>query len=136
MKSKLVKRLLSLILATAILASGMAVMATDVPTPYYDATAKISASLSISSSGLASCGGSIRLSDSSCYANLTLKLQKNTSNGWSTLYTWTQSDATSISGSRYVTSGYTYRVVCSANVYKSSGTYVESPFATSSKVYY
>ena len=76
MKSKLVKRLLSLILATAILASGMAVMATDVPTPYYDATAKISASLSISSSGLASCGGSIRLSDSSCYANLTLKLQK------------------------------------------------------------
>lgn len=136
MKAKLIRRLLCLMLATTILASGMAVMAADVPTPYYNATAKISASLSISSSGLASCGGSIRLSDSSCYANLTLQLQKYTSNGWSPVYTWTQSNATSISGSRYVTSGYNYRVICSANVYTSSGTYVESPSATSSTVYY
>ena len=136
MINKLFQRLICFLVVSAMLASGMVAMASDVPTPYYDSTASISAGLSISSSGLASCSGRIRLSESSCYANLTLQLQKYTSNGWSPVYTWTQSNATSISGSRYVTSGYNYRVICSANVYTSSGTYVESPSATSSTVYY
>ena len=133
---KMIRRICCLLLATAILASGMAVMAADVPTPYYDATAQISTSLEISSSGLASCTGRITLSDSSCYANLTLQLQRYTSKGWSPVYTWTESDASTISGYRYVTSGYSYRVICNANVYTSSGTYVESPSVTSQTVYY
>lgn len=134
MKQKTLKRLLCVLLVMAVLTSGVTVAAADIM-PYYDATSRITASLTISSSGLASCGGTIRLSDSDCYANLTLQLQRYTSNGWSPVYTWTESDATNISGLRYVTSGYYYRVICNANVYTSSGTYVESPSATHT-VYY
>lgn len=136
MKQRIRNRLVCILVVMAILTSGMTVMATDTATPYYDATTRISASLTISSSGLASCSGTIRLSDSSCYANLTLKLQRYENHAWTTVYTWTENDATSISGSRYVTSGYYYRVVHSANVYSSSGKYIESPSVTSSSKYY
>ena len=136
MKVKNLKRLFCVLMAVAILASGMTVAAADIPTPYYDATARITASLSISTSGLASCSGAITLSDSSCSASLTMKLQQYTSSGWSTIETWSTSNSTRLSKTRYVTSGYYYRVVTSANVYNSSGKYVESPSATSTSKYY
>ena len=136
MKVKTTKRLLCLLLSVTILASGMVVMAADTPTPYYDATASISASLTISTSGLASCGGSVTLSDSSAFATLTMKLQQYTSSGWTTIEPWSTSTSTRLSKTKYVTHGYYYRVVTSANVYDANGHYVESPSVTSASKYY
>lgn len=135
MKAKTMKRLLCVLLSVALLASGMSVAAVDIPTPYYDATSRISAGLSISSSGLASCNGSIVLSGSGNSATLTMKLQQYTSSGWTTIGSWsTQSSL--IYKNQYVYHGYYYRVVASANVYSASGTYIESPSVTSSMEYY
>lgn len=136
MKVTTLKRLFCILLSVALLASGMSVAAMDVPTPYYDATASITAGLSISTSGLASCSGTIRFSDASASATLTMKLQQYTSSGWSTIGSWSTASATSLYKTQYVTHGYYYRVVTSANVYNSAGSYVESPSATSASKYY
>ena len=135
MKAKTMKRLLCVLLSVALLASGMSVAATDIPTPYYSGTDRITAGLSISSSGLASCSGSIGLSYSSYSATLTMKLQQYTSDGWTTIGSWS-TQTTRLSKSQYVLHGYYYRVVCSANVYDGSGNYVESPSVKSSNEYY
>ena len=135
MKAKTMRRLLCVLLSVALLASGMSVAAVDIPTPYYDATASITAGLTISSSGLASCSGSIMLSSSGNSATLTMKLQQYTSSGWTTIGSWS-TQTTRLYKNQYVVHGYYYRVVCSANVYSSSGTYIESPSVKSSNEYY
>lgn len=136
MKAKKFKRLVSVLLSIVVLTVGITATAIDIPSPCYDGTTRISASLTISSTGRANCNGTIVLSSSSYSSDLTMKLQRSTGSGWSTVYTWNKDDASTISGSRYVTSGYYYRVVVSANVYDASGNYIESPSATSSSVYY
>lgn len=130
MKIKTVKRMLCLLLAVVLLTSGISVFADDGISPYYTGTATISASLSISTSGKATCTGKIHLY-SSYTATLTVKLQRYENGYWSTVKSWSTSDSTSLSKSYYVTSGYSYRVVTSASVYNSSGKYVEGPSATS-----
>ena len=55
MKIKTVKRVLCLLLAVVLLTSGISVFADDGISPYYTGTATISASLSISTSGKATC---------------------------------------------------------------------------------
>lgn len=137
MKTKLIRRLLCVLLTLSLLSSGLTAFAANEyePMPCYNSTLSIAANLSISSSGLASCSGNIRFSDSSASANVVMKLQRYKNSSWSTVATWSANDATSLSKTRYVTGDYYYRVVFSATVY-SSGTYVESPSATSSMVYY
>lgn len=137
MKVKTMKRLLCILLAVTLLSSGFTALAAmpDTAVPYYTGTASIYANLSISSTGLASCSGNISLR-SGYVANLTMKLQQYTSNGWTTIETWFTATQKGLSGSRYVTHGYYYRVVTSASVYTSSGGYVESPSVTSSSKYY
>ena len=135
MKRKIMKRVFCVLLSVVILASGFTAFAADI-SPRYDATSRITANLSINSSGLASCRGTIALRDLSYTATLTLHLQRYQGGSWTDVYSWSTSDAVTLSKSRYVVSGYSYRVVTSATVYSASGAYIESPSATSSTVYY
>lgn len=126
MKVKTVKRILCVILTVALLMSGTSAFAGDV-TPRYTGTSAIATDLSVSSTGKASCMASIVLY-SGYTATLTMKLQQYNGSYWTT---WSTSDSKSLSKSYYVSSGYSYRVVTSAKVYNSSGTYVETPSVTS-----
>lgn len=134
MKLKKLRHLICILLTVALLTSGLSVFAEDIA-PYYTGTSAISASLSISSSGKASCSGIIRLY-SGYSASFTMKLQKYTGGYWSTVKTWSTSDKHILSKEYYVTSGYNYRVVTSASVYNSSGAYVETTSAISQTVSY
>jgi len=93
--------------------------------PFYTGTISISASLSISTSGKASCYSSIYLY-SGYTANLTMHLQRKATNGtWITIESWYGSGS-GITGvvltESYwgLSAGNTYRVFASANVYKNS----------------
>lgn len=129
MKAKTVKRILCIVLTVAFLTSGVSAFAGDVG-PRYKGTATISADLSISSTGKASCAGVVVLY-SGYTATLTMKLQQYNGSYWTTIKSWSTSDSKSLSKSYYVSSGYSYRVVTSAKVYNSAGTYVETPSVTS-----
>ena len=142
------KRTCSLMIALAIvLALGaFPVQAEDVD-PYdpgpiieeYQHLLTISAGLSISSSGLATCAGagnSYYVSDT-CY--LTLRLYRQSSDGtWSVIKTWyaSGSPAAAATKSYYVTHGHNYKVVATVSVYTSTGTYIETVSKTSKIVYY
>jgi len=99
----------------------------------------LGASLTINSSGLASCSGYVCPSDNSTNTTLTVELQKKSGNSWVSEYSWSGSSVgmrTAVaSGTRYVVRG-TYRVVSTANVYSSSGTLLETQSVTSKEVTY
>lgn len=129
MKVKIVKRVLSMLMTVALLTSGINAFAGEV-SPRYTGTSTIVTDLSISSTGKATCAGTVVLY-SGYTATLTMKLQQYNGSYWTTIQTWSTSDSKSLSKSYYVSSGYSYRVVTSAKVYNSSGTYVETPSVTS-----
>ena len=89
----------------------------------------ISAGLGISSSGKAHYSGSIDASSNSYTVALTVSLQKSTSNGWTTVKSWSGSGSGQcgliVEGYYYVDNG-TYRVCSSAKVYKSTGLLLET----------
>jgi hypothetical protein len=99
----------------------------------------IGASLSINSSGLASCGGYVMPSDSNTNSTVTVELQRKSGNSWTSEYSWSGSSTgtwtAAASGTRYVVRG-TYRVVTTAKVYSSSGSLLETQSVTSSEVTY
>ena len=71
--------------------------------------------------------------------SLTLNLQRSIDGGtWSSLFTWTASGSGTVSktGFRYVTPGYYYRCVAYVTIRTSSGTFVESTYATSNVTHY
>lgn len=96
--------------------------------PRFTGISTLTSTLNISSSGAASCSGSVRLY-SGYTANLTVELQKD----GSTIKTWTNSGSGKITagGTYYVPSGHDYVVVTTATVYDSNSVEVESPSATS-----
>ena len=99
----------------------------------------LSAGLSIDSSGQAHCTGSVTPSDDSYTSNLTVSLQKNTGNGWSTVKSWTDSGVGQmgviIDRYWYVTRG-TYRVCSTAQIYNSAGSLIETePYYSATKTY-
>lgn len=98
----------------------------------------LNATLDIDASGRATCYSSARDSDRTDSVSLYMELQRS-SNGssWTTVKSWstTGSSFVSLTQSWYVnTSGYSYRVVATASVYNSAGTFVESVTATSAVV--
>ena len=135
------KRILSLLLAL-VLFMGSAVPAfaaesESAVTPRYTYIARMSAALEISSLGVANCGGS-------CYVpgadtvKFTCKLQRYEDSSWTTVKTWTDTDAPTCGLSKYyaVSSGYTYRVRTTCSVYNASGVLVESGTCYSHQVEY
>lgn len=69
---------------------------------------------------------------------INISLQRYSNNSWTTIKSWSNTaNGTSmgLSGSHYVTKGYSYRMVSSGVVYR-SGSQVESAAHTSSSKYY
>ncbi|MGB4596204.1 MAG: hypothetical protein WBI14_09920 [Anaerolineaceae bacterium] len=98
-------------------------------TPNYVGTIRITAGLSISAGGLASCSATVSLY-SGYVANLTMYLQRKGSNGyWTTIESWS-GNGSGISGVSLFESysglakGTTYRVYAVAYVYQ-NGNYIE-----------
>ncbi len=112
-------------------ASGAESISTEsgIISPRFTAILSISAGLSINSSGKAACAGSVTPSSNTYTADMTVSLEKSTSNGWSTIKSWTGSGTgyvgVVIDAYYYVTSG-TYRVCTTAKIYNSSGTLLET----------
>ncbi|WP_347487747.1 hypothetical protein [Desulfoscipio sp. XC116] len=98
-------------------------------TPQFTYISLLSPGLSINSSGKATCMGLASAYNSSHTTKLTVKLQKSTGSGWSTIKTWSAS-ATGVSiadieEDYYVARG-TYQVCATAKVYNASGNLLET----------
>ena len=98
-------------------------------TPLFTYISFLDPRLSINSSGLATCYGSVSLYSSSQTVQLTVALQKSTTNGWAEVIAWTDSapgvPGVSLERQYYVAKG-TYRVCVTARVYNASGTLLET----------
>jgi hypothetical protein len=97
--------------------------------PRFTAILSMGAGLSINSWGKATCSGFVTPQSNLYTSELTVSLQKSTSNGWSTIKSWIGSGVgfagVVIEGHHYVASGK-YRVCSTAKVYNSSGTLLET----------
>ncbi len=102
----------------------------------YSCVTAISASLSIDSTGNATCGGSITMYNN-CEGDATLSLQKNVNNQWITVKSWGKHDGPQVILSKTfsVTHGYDYRTEYSVEVYK-NGVYIETATVTSPTSHY
>jgi len=94
--------------------------------------------LSIATSGLSSSYSDIVLTYSSDKAELIMDLQQLKSGVWTTIKSWNTSGSGTVYLDKdwYVVSGYSYRVYTTAKVYNSSGTLLETAYATSNSVFY
>ena len=129
--------LLSLCMLTFTFSTASAAEATV--QPRYQRICYFTASLEISSSGRATCYGSVTPWDSTDIVDLTMELQRTTSGGiWTTIKTWTNSGSVSVSVDKdwYVASGYYYRVAVNASLYTADGTFVEGVTEYSVTKYY
>lgn len=97
--------------------------------PRYTNIRSLTASLEISTSGCASCYGKVMLTKSTDTVDLTMELQRSSDGtSWHTVKTWDTSGSGTIYLDKdwYVTSGYSYQVHITAEVYSSNGALVET----------
>lgn len=89
----------------------------------YTATDSVSASLSISSGGVASCTGKIQALASGSSCKITTKLLRKSGNSWTTVETWSGSGSGKASaGGKVSVSSGTYKVTVSGSVTAADGT--------------
>ena len=107
--------------------------------PRYDLTDTVTAGLSISSSGVATCKGRIAPTYDDCTSSVTVRLQRKSGNSWVTLRTWTASGTgthgSSAGGTYTLTTHGTYRVYVSGTVVASDGTREPVSKSTPNKYY-
>ena len=133
-------RLLSLLLAVILIASAIPVLAasSDIAPYRYDYVSSCSISLNISSRGRATCTSDISLRRG-VNAEMTVTLYKSTNKrNWDYVTSWDTSGSSSLvlEKNYYVMSGYYYKAELSADVYNSSGSFLENVTSTSSIKYY
>lgn len=138
---KTILRLLSLVLTVSMLAGSVTAFAVDSSesevAPCYTNINGIAAGISINAYGKATCTGSASLTYASDTGKIIMYLQKKDGNTWYNLYSWTDTtEPLALSGSRYVVSGYNYRVKTVLTVYNSAGTIVDGGSAYSPIQYY
>ena len=106
--------------------------AASYPVPLYTVLANVSATLSISSTGMATCSGSAKTFDSDYVIELSMDLIKYDQD--ETIKSWSTSGKTSVSLSKknwYVAKGHDYQVVVTAKVYDTNNRLVETASAES-----
>lgn len=104
--------------------------------PYEIGVARMDCALDILSSGNASCFGRVSLK-AGYDSEFTLTLQRCISGrSWSNVSSWTGSGSSTLTKSRFVTSGYDYRCKLTVKVYKSSGEYVTTYTEYSDTIHY
>lgn len=133
-------RLLALLLAVILIASVVPVQAASLDiAPYrYDYVSSCAASLNITNRGLATCYGDISLRRG-VNAEMTVTLYKSADKrNWDYVTSWDTSGSSilMIEKNYYVMSGYYYKAELSADVYNSSGSFLENVTSTSSIKYY
>lgn len=133
---KRIRQLILLTMVLVMLVSNLSVLAAAPPTvqPLYDNANSASASLTISSNGLASCYGKISL-HSGCTAEVSLTLLRSTDKtSWSSVKTWNTSGASilKIDKPYFVASGYYYMVELDADIYNSRNIVIENITVSSS----
>lgn len=122
-------RIISITIVLALLLSTVALAAVREPDaqPNYTYASGVSANLSIS-------GGTAKVTSritpqGSRKTTLTARLQQKVDGKWKTIATWSDSNASgfsSISESKSVTSGYSYRAYVTGRVYDASGKVLET----------
>ena len=118
-----------LVLVSPLIPNAAAAMWDEGIQPHYTRILGIDVGLDISSSGRADCYSQVVLDNTSDTADLTMELQRsNGGNSWRTIKTWSTSgsDTVTLDKDWYVTSGYTYRVHITVDVYTSSGSFAET----------
>ena len=118
-----------LLTASLLISSAFTSVQDEVLQPRYTNIRSLTASLEISKSGCASCYGKVVLTKSTDTVDLTMELQRSRDDtSWDTVKTWDTSGSGTIylDEDWYVTSGYSYRVHVTAEVYSSNGTLVET----------
>ena len=108
-------------------------------TPHFTHISAVIAKVSISAWGEANCIGSVTLYSSSNTVVLTMELQKQDGNGWSTVKSWTSSGpglpGVYMDNYHWVVRG-TYRVRCIARAYSASGSLLEEVSVLSHEITY
>lgn len=133
-------RLLPLLLAVILIASVIPVQAasSDIVPYRYDYVSNCAISLNITSKGLSTSAGNITLRRG-VNAEMTVTLYKSTDKrNWDYVTSWDTSGSSilMIEKNYYVMSGYYYKAELSADVYNSSGSFLENVTSTSSIKYY
>lgn len=138
---KMLAFLLAVLLTAGLSGAAVAEMSTyEVPQiqPRYSHTDSVKATLSIDSSGNASCIGSVKATSGSSKVSVTVRLKKLENGSWNTIATWSNSGSGFIDagGSKKVPKGYSYKVVTSGTVKDAQGNVLESPSkSTETKTY-
>lgn len=108
--------------------------------PFYLQIDALITSLSIDGSGKALCAGIVQATNSSNKLSIEVSLQQYKNSEWMTIKSWTGTGpgymSLEVSGSYYVSSGYSYRVVSTASVYDASGNLLETASKTTSEKTY
>jgi len=100
----------------------------SVMSPQFTYIWQMSAGLGINSSGKALCAGSVDVASMTYSAELTVTLERNINDSWSTVKSWTGTGVGPgliVEKEYYVVQG-TYRVKTTAKVYSSEGTLLET----------
>ena len=100
---------------------------------------RISANLTISSSGTATCDGLVTSISAGGNGEVTVTLERFVNGSWTYVNSWTTTGRalyTTGTHSQSVTSGFWYRVVVVGKVYNSSGTLLETADITTGARYY
>lgn len=128
---KSIRSVLALVLVLGVLAASVATV--YAVQPRYTGISSISANIGISSSGAATCKGTVDV-DPGYTADLKVELRQD----GITIKTWTESGSGTIriSQVRYVTSGHNYIVKATATVYDGNGKVVETPYVYSGQKTY
>lgn len=128
---KCIRSAISLVLLVGLLGASLATA--HALEPRYTGISQISANLSISSGGAATCKGTV-IVDSGYTADVKVELKQD----GTTIKTWTDSGSgiIRISELRYVESGHKYIVKTSATVYDSNGKVVQKPYKDSVEMSY
>ena len=131
------KKVLSAFLCIVMLFSIATTAGATAVMPRYQSIISASCALTISSSGKADAAVKVTAQSSDSLSG-TIELKRFTGGAWETVKTWTPTATRSLIGtfSRYVVSGYMYKVFASVDVYASDGTFIESIDMESNYVLY
>mgnify|MGYP001624092447 CR=1 FL=1 len=134
-KTKLSQSIISIILGYALCVSVLSTSAAaySTPSPLYENLLSVSASLTISSSGLASCKSTADSAVRTDELELEMVLQQYIDGLWVPIRTWNTSNQRSVELSKsYVVYEHSrYRVFVSVSVYDANGNLVERANSTS-----
>ena len=134
MRNQIVNKLLCITLIICVIMSLSAPAFASGEQLRYVAVNHVSTYMSISNFGLATCEASVTLRNASYYSNNTMTLDYYSNGNWHVWKTWTSNY--DLSKHVQLVHGYYYRVSCTADVYTTSGTYVESASCSSTEQYY